>query len=796
LGFEVAIGGSDLEMEAVRGRLRDLSSERRRLIEEFRRLRLEGQQQRDLGIDSVREPYPARPDEKVQLFLKRFGARRDLYPHRWENAGRSGYSPVVESIWEEGRRLKPSEIYARFGPGRFSRLDEAAVEAHLRGRQTIGTYAIRTDDSCIFLAADYDGEGWPVDVFGFRDVAAELGIDSLVEISRSGKGAHVWIFFAEAVPAYLARALGALILQRTAGLNPSLHLDSYDRFFPNQDSLPKGGFGNLIALPLQKERRGLGFTEFIDDSLAPFPDQWVVLAEVQLLRRGDLQLILEDALLTEVGEEAEPLELAERIDDSMSLDPLDLPVVGDWKVVHAERLTIPTIGLPAQLIGRLKQLATFANPVFFEKQRLRFPTYNIPRYIFCGELHADRLILPRGVLEEVVELFAGCGSRLEVEDRRLSERHRRWRFTGTLNAEQNSAVSELVRHEHGVLVAPPGSGKSVMACAWIGSLKLATLVLVNRQVLLDQWRTRLTEFLSVGPEQVGMWRGSRRKLTGKIDVVMMQSLAKEPDVRRFFRDYDAVVIDECHHVPAVSFEALMRECGCRQVLGLTATPKRKDRLERLLFFECGPIRYRFGSESMGGLERTVFVRSTSFDLTDADGRSVPLHQVWQALVSDENRNCLIADGICEALRRKRVPLVVSDRKEHLRLLYELVRLRVDSRDTVLEMVQGGQTAKVRQDSLARFFEAVAAGRPAVLFATASLLGEGFDLPVLDTLFLAMPISFSGRLVQYAGRLHRRYPGKGSVEVHDYLDERLPLACSMYRKRLPGYREMGYRVVRE
>ncbi len=784
-------------MEQVQRRLRELGAERRALIEDIRRFRRENKEQSNLEVENKPEVYPASTDAKVRLFLKRFGARRDLYPRRWENAGtgRAGYFPVVKPGWENGHRLKPSEIFKRFGVDRFEPLNERVIEQHLRGIQTVGTYAIGRDDSCIFLAADFDGEGWEVDASGFCDVAAELGVHSLIERSRSGKGAHVWVFMAEPVPAVLARTLGAIVLQRVAGRNPGLRLDTYDRFFPNQDSLPKGGFGNLIALPLQKQRREFGFTEFVDDSLTPYPDQWAALAEVGLLQRNDLESIIEDCLLTEVTDGPARLDLSETIDESEILDPLNLPRVDDWRMILNERLVIPTKGLPASVISRLKLLATFSNPVFFEKQRLRFPTYNIPRYLFCGELHADHLVLPRGILEDVIECFASCGSRLEVEDRRLSIRNRRWRFTGELTSKQNPAVAEIIQHEYGVLVAPPGSGKTVIACAWIGKLKVSTLVLVNRQVLLEQWRATLSKMISVEPGAIGMWKGNKKKLTGKIDVVMMQSLVRVPDVRRFFRDYDAVVIDECHHVPAVTFEALMKECGSRHILGLTATPKRKDRLERLLHFEGGPVRYRIDEESGADLSRTAFVRTTLFSAHRADGLPMHLHEIWDALVHDKERNEQIAEDLNGILDRMRVPLVVSDRKEHLRILAEETRHRMDDRNVVLEVVDGSQSQRRREEALKRFEGAIADKKPAVLFATASLLGEGFDLPILNSLLLAMPISFRGRLVQYAGRLHRRSPGKTSVEVYDYLDERMPVTASMYRKRLPGYREMGYRIER-
>jgi len=787
--------GESAGIGEIEQRLREIDLERNRLVKELGELRT-SQRSTHQGLALDARSYPNTPEEKVALFESLFVARRDIFPRYWESADglRKGYSPVHEPVWESGRRLKPSEILKRYGVRKFTPLSSAVVESHLRGSTVAGTYAIRPDDTCIFLAADFDGGGWREDAGAYRNEATRLGIDCLVEISRSGNGAHTWILFAEAVKALLARRLGSLLLARAAARHPNIRLDTYDRFFPNQDMVPKGGFGNLIALPLQKERRAHGFTEFVDEEFAPYPDQWEILAKIRRLTLEDVAAILEEEIGTSAPSDTTALDFEEAIVDASSNDALELPPVPDWKAWLNESLVVPKKDLPDATIARLRSLATFPNPVFFEKQRQRFPTYNIPRYLFSGEIHPDRIVLPRGCLEEVIELFAECGSRLEIEDRRLRPKRIRISFSGDLHSRQKAALQDLLQHDHGVLVAPPGSGKTVIACAAMAKRKVPTLILVNRQTLLEQWVDRLAQFLGNSRKEIGQLRGTRKKPTGRIDVAMMQTIANLENPKAFFRDYGYVIIDECHHVPAVTLEAVLKQCGSRFITGLTATPERKDRLERLLIHQCGPIRHVLGSEDDLPMTRRVFLQTTSFSACSEDGRALPLHLTWQRMISDPQRNQLIASDIVDAIHSHRIPIVLSDRREHIETLRALVDFEFSKAPSCLMTLDGSLSQKERDARLNAFAAAVDKRDPACIFATSSLLGEGFDLPILDTLVLAMPISFKGRVIQYAGRLHRESPGKDDIAIYDYLDEQLPVCLSMYRRRSPAYRTMRYEII--
>ena len=770
--------------------LHDLEAHRQGLIAEMREIRsAEESPELPLGKGT-----PGTNEEKIDLFLSLFGARRSVYPKLWINLkkGSKGYSPACGNEWVHGLCEKPRVKCSDCPNQNFPTLDHSAVHSHLTGRHTIGTYAIREDDSCIFLAADFDGDGWMQDIEAYRRAAEQMGISVAIERSRSGNGGHAWIFFARPVPAVLARRLGTLIVARASSFHQGMKLSTYDRFFPNQDMCPKGGFGNLIALPLQQEPRKSGHTLFLDDNFEPVSDQWVYLASLPKIDLAELQRLLE----TSCGHEkdSQPTESASLNFDEAALNVIPQAVrrgdfKGTLKLVRKSQITIPLADVPTSLGAALKRLGTIANPVFYEKQRFRFSTVNIPRFIFCGEEHDDKLVLPRGTLHDIDKLVSKAGGKVEIIDRRPTPATPDLSFIGTLTAIQNAAVDAMLEHEEGVLVAPPGAGKTVMACAAIVRRRTPTLILVHRKQLLDQWSDRLQNFLGLSKNEIHVL-GKARYPDAPVALGMFPTLARSEFPEALLAKYGHVIIDECHHVPAASFEAAMKCCTARYILGLTATPNRKDGLQKILFLQCGPIRHRIDLDHSEEQSRTVFVREFSLRLP-AEKDRLPIHQIWEHLIQSGERNRAIASDVSSALEEQRFCALLSDRKEHLNALESLLREKWPEESVY--RIDGSTNQKLRTAILGNLRARAAKERPFVLLATASLLGEGFDMPELDTLFLTMPISFKGRLIQYAGRLHRFSEKKKSVRIYDYVEPDHPLTAQMYRKRTTAYREMGYSI---
>lgn len=735
---------------------------------------------------------PLTPSEKIVLFLSLFRCREDVYPKLWENAkdGRKGYAPACRNEWFRGVCEKPRVKCSECFHQAFPPLDEAAARDHLTGKHTIGTYAIRQDHSCVFLAADFDGAGWQEDILAYREAALGFGIAVALEKSRSGNGGHAWIFFSEPVSALAARCLGTLIVTKASSLHPQMSPSSYDRFFPNQDSLPAGGFGNLIALPLQAKPRELGNSVFLDENLEPVPDQWDHLAGLGSITPELLDKILERETPHSIGDDLPCFE--DRVLDVIPTAVTKGCHIGTTTAIRRAQLEIPTEGVPACLVAALKRLATLANPVFFQKQRLRFGTYDTPRYIFCGEIHPGRIVLPRGVAKEAKSLFRKAGGKLAIDDQRPAAHARSFSFRGNLSAGQATAVAAMLEHDEGVLLAPPGAGKTVMGCALIAERKVASLILVHRKPLMEQWRSRISEFLGLQKGDVGTLGKDTEIPESGIVIGMIQTLVKSEFPAALLAPFTQIIIDECHHVPAASFEAVMKESTARFFLGLTATPNRKDGLQKILFLQCGPIRHTMEPDRDDSISRQLFVRDIELGQPPEETR-MPIHEIWDMLVDHDGRNRQIVEDVRSALSENRHCAVLSDRKRHLGMLDELLRNAEPKMAERIHLLNGTMGKKQRAEIFSLIEAQTADRKGFVLLATSSLIGEGFDLPQLDTLFLTLPISFKGRLIQYAGRLDRSWPGKTETRLYDYVEPENRLTAHMFRKRMSAYRAMGYEV---
>jgi superfamily II DNA or RNA helicase len=737
---------------------------------------------------------------KLALFRTLFCGHDDVFALRWQSkGGRSGYSPACAHEWDRALCDKPSVKCAECPNRALLHITDEILQDHLTGRRTIGVYPLLPDESCHFLALDFDKAEWQRDVSAFRDVCAQLEVPAYVEISRSGEGAHVWVFFAQAVPAAQARRLGSALLTRATALRHEVGLDSYDRLFPGQDTLPKGGFGNLIALPLQGQPRGEGKSVFVDGDLRPAPDQWQLLSGVKRLTRAEVEAVLARAL---AGGDAlgERMALADADDGETpwTLPPskrrpeplIQGPFPSALEVVSSNLVYVAKDGLPQGMQDQLIRLAAFENPEFYRAQAMRLPTYAKPRLICCAEEIGGFIALPRGCLGDVLALLEQHGIATQLRDERCGGQLLEATFEGELTRPQREAAEAILACDCGVLSAATAFGKTVVGAWLIAARGVSTLVLVHRRQLMDQWRERLAAFLDVPPAEIGLIGGGRMRPTGAIDVGVIQSLNKKGVVADLVADYGQVIVDECHHLSAFTFEGVMREVKARYVVGLTATPVRRDGHQPIITMQCGPIRYRTEAKSQAAerpFDHGVVIRSTAFTLPAANGEP-GIQAVYSALAADPDRNALIVHDVLAAVGAGRSPLVLTERTDHRD---RLAATLAESLARVFVM-SGGMGTRARR-AIADALAATPDDAPRVLVATGRCVGEGFDDARLDTLFLAMPVAWRGTLQQYAGRLHRAHAGKAEVLIYDYVDEAVPVLSRMHRKRLAGYRAMGYEV---
>ena len=806
-------------------RMSGREDQRRRLQERLRQLEQERAaieaELAGIPADGVREisspqstALPARQDQafdnraKVELFRSLFRGRTDIFPLRWENlkTGKSGYAPACANEWKRGLCEKPRIKCSACANQAFIGVTDQVVAHHLRGQGpggaafVAGVYPVLPDDTCWFLAADFDEAEWRRDVEAFAQTCRAWEVPVAIERSRSGNGAHAWIFFDEPAPASLARRLGSALITETLDRAPDVGFASYDRLFPSQDTVPSGGFGNLIALPLQGLARQAGNSVFLDDDLEPHHDQWTYLAGVQRLNRQTLESLVDAAsaagrilgVRIPVDDDDEEPWLAP---PSRRRSPPAIAgaLPSNLTMVVADQLYIPRKDLPPGLISRLMRLAAFQNPEFYAAQAMRLATHDKPRIVSCAELTANHIGLPRGCFDVAMDLFASLGVTVEIDDRRNRGAALDVSFNGVLRPDQGAAVEALRPHDIGVLAATTAFGKTVVAARMIAERGVNVLVLVHRRQLMDQWVERLGAFLNAAPGMIGKIGGGKRKPSGLIDIALIQSLVRKGEVDDIVGDYGHLIVDECHHLSAVSFELVARRTKARYVLGLSATVTRKDGHHPIIFMQCGPVRKRVDARTEAArrpFDHRVRIRPTAFRLPDSEGAAatVPIQDVYRALASDEERNELIFNDVLAALEAGRSPVVITERTDHLEALAD--RLARFAKHVIV--LRGGQSDRKRREAMERL-AAIPEQDERVIVATGRYLGEGFDDQRLDTLFLTMPIAWRGTLAQYAGRLHRLHDPKREVVIYDYVDRDIPVLARMAAKRAAGYSAIGYTI---
>jgi superfamily II DNA or RNA helicase len=737
---------------------------------------------------------PLSTDEKVALFRRLFRGRTDVYPVRWESkASKTGYSPACANEWRAGICEKPRIKCSDCGHRLLVPLTDQTIYDHLAGRHTVGVYPLLPDDSCHFLAVDFDEADWRNDVQAFALSCRELGVPAALEVSRSGNGAHLWVFFSSKVAALDARRLGTALVSHTCARIRQLKLTSYDRLFPNQDTMPKGGFGNLIALPLQKLPRENGGSVFVDDALQPYADQWFFLSSLQPMAPHDIEPTILRATggshpldVTFITEEDQEEPWRRRVQVGQRLLG---PMPASLTVTHANMLYFDKEQLPQALANRLIRLAAFQNPEFYKAQAMRLPVWDEPRVIGCAENFPGHIALPRGCLDAAQELLRENGIRCELRDERFGGEPLDVSFAGTLRPDQAQAVAAMLRFDTGILCAPTAFGKTVTAAALIAKRGVNTLVLVHRTELLRQWQERLQAFLGiegVGKGAIGTIGSGKAKPTGRIDIAVMQSLSRRGETSEIAENYGQVIIDECHHLAAFSFEAILKRARARYVLGLTATPIRRDGRQPIIFMQCGPTRHTASRPAGSPQTMEVIPRYLSARIVLAADAGI--QDVFRHVAGDASRTAALADEIANAFEQGHKVLVLTERTEHLDAIGTALAGRVKTLFTL-----HGRMSRKQRAALVSELNALPPGAPRVLLSTGKLVGEGFDHPPLDTLVLAMPISWKGTLQQYAGRLHREHVDKTRVRIIDFVDAGHPALLRMWDKRQRGYQAMGYRI---
>jgi superfamily II DNA or RNA helicase len=716
--------------------------------------------------------------ERLSLFKELFRGREDVYALRWESVnGRSGYSPACENEWHPTLCKKPTIKCNQCQYRKLVPLTNKILYDHLTGKATIGVYPLLEDDTCWFLAVDFDKKNWQEDATAFFHTCKYLKVPASIERSRSGNGCHVWIFFETPIPASLARKLGNVLLAHTLERRYEIGIESYDRLFPNQDTLPKGGFGNLIALPLQGQPRKNGNSVFVDENFKPFTDQWGFLFN---LRRMKKEEVLQVTHARNSSLEVKTIESEKSV-----IMPRKV------KVILKNGLMINKEGLPSSLLNKMIQLGTFKNPEFYKVQAKRMTTHGIPRIINCTDNKEEYVVVPRGCLEQLEELFREQKIELDIHDQTNIGVSVPIQFTGKLRGEQEEAVTMLYGNTTGTLAATTGFGKTVVAAALIAKRNVNTLIIVHRKQLIEQWKERLSSFFENTENIIGQIGGGKNKASGKIDIATIQSLNHKGTVKDLVKTYGQIIVDECHHISAFSFERVLKAVEAKYVHGLTATPTRKDGLHPIMNMQLGPIRYKVSAKDQSKIrpfDHILIPKYTSFK-SDIAEENKDIQKIYNELIKNHERNQMIFNDILTELDKGSVPLILTERIEHVTVLVDMLKGFAKNIITLT----GGMSKKEEQNRFNTLND-IKDNEEMVIVATGKYIGEGFDYSRLDTLFLAMPLSWKGTLQQYVGRLNRLHDRKTRVKVYDYVDQQEPVLQKMYEKRFKGYNDLGYKTV--
>jgi superfamily II DNA or RNA helicase len=695
--------------------------------------------------------------ERLNIFNELFKGRKDVFAYRWQDKkGQVGYAPS---------KNKKNNTYLT--------LTNQVIFEHLSGKKIIGLYPLLLDNTCWFLALDFDKEKWKDDVKRFYNTCKRFNIPVSLERSRSGNGCHVWIFFYEPIPAKLARELGNFLLTNT--LKKGKQLKSFDRMFPNQDKLTKGKFGNLIALPLQGEARKNNNSVFVDENFVPYLNQWQYLSTVRKIGETEIQMLLpssakKEILVKEVARYSAPNKL---------------------NITYANGIFINKNEIPLDLYNEIAQLARFSNPAYYRAKKNRLSTKDIPRVIDCSEEFGSGLILPRGCLKGLEDLLERKSIDYKIHNQTFSEKDIDVYFTGELTVHQKAALNAMLENPTGILEAATGFGKTAVGASFISSRRVNTLIIVHRKQLMNQWKEQLSTFLDIKPEAIGFIGGGKKTHQGIIDIAMIQSLQKE-NMLKSLPKYGQIIVDECHHFSAFTFENILKKFDSSYVYGLTATPKRRDGLEKIMSMQLGPIRYKVKAKDMAKIrpfKHILIPRYTDFKGDETEKSSIT-HKLYNQLINDKTRNTMIFNDVLKELDLGAAPIIITERTEHV----ELLANRFEGFTKNLFVLTGKLTDGEKEKRLKELSE-LSDDSERLVIATGKYIGEGFDHPRLDTLFLTFPISWRGTLKQYVGRLHRLHEKKTLVKVYDYLDNQEPSLEKMYYNRLKGYKALGY-VVQE
>ena len=736
-------------------------------------------------------------EDSVKIFMNYFKGRNDVYPYLSidkNNPNIKYYIPACTNEWKNGVCNKTMGKKCKNCQYRENKpISKETIYKHMYENYPIGIYPLLENDTCFFLSLDFDDKDSKKDiksdVLAFASVCDKYEVPIAIERSRSGNGIHIWMFFDTNIKARTARKLGSLLLSKTMEIS-NISISSFDRMFPNQDTLPKGGYGNLIALPFQNEPSKYGNTLFIDRNFILIKNQMQYLSSIHKLTEIEVFEKIKQLSNETIDISHEIIDMQNEV-KVKSKNNIDYPK--SIKVILKDMVYIDKANLDGVVKNSFRRLATFANPEFYKKQKLRMSVYNVPMVIDCSKEDEKYLKLPRGTYNYLESLCNVNNIEIISKDERFVGNKIEVKFNGSLREEQQIAIDHMLKYDNGILCAPTGFGKTVIGCKLIAERKVNTLILVNKIQLLNQWKDRIKEFLDV--KEVGEISSKKKNITNVIDVVSVKSLWNNGNVLDIAKNYGMIIIDECHHTAAYTFEQAINTGNAKYVYGISATPERENGHTPIIKMQCGDIRYKVDSLTFNkklNIPMKVIAKKSRLNFTNQNIDNYELNEINDLIAKDIIRSENIIKDIKKEYDNGKNILVLTERLELMNYIYDKLSKYTNN----IFKYYGGIGKKVLKSYMELNNQINENEDNKIIVATGSYIGEGFDDSKLDVLFLTMPISGQTRVTQYAGRLHRQDSNKKEILIYDYIDDNFSKTRNMFLKRKKTYEKLGYEIVEE
>ena len=705
--------------------------------------------------------------QNIDLYKSLFRGRTDIYAVRWEKGGRSGYMPAYKVDWTEYNKHKAKGgTFKDYKNKEYLSFDNSALEAHFSGRETCGIYPLLKDNTSYFIAVDFDKQNWRETIVKLHNTCSIFDIPSYIERSRSGNGGHLWVFFESAFPAKQSRKIMFELLRHSNIISHFEKEPSFDRLFPNQDFHSGKGMGNLIALPFQGNSLKQGNSCFINpETFEAVENQWGFLESVKKISIDKLKNLYEQFF------DVRPNEIF--ISNFADNKPFDL------EIVISNQIYLKRAQLNQKLIVFLREQLNFYNSDYLVKKNLGKSTFNTEKFFRLIEEATNEVMIPRGFSASLVQFCRKEKIPFKIIDKREKKDSIDFESSIELQDHQEIALEKIREKDFGVIVSPPGSGKTVIGLKIIAEKRQPALIIVHRKQLLDQWIERIQDFLKIPKKDIGQIGNQKKKIGKQITIAMIQSLSRVDDYSEISNAFGTIIIDECHHIPAKSFREAIINFNAFYLYGLTATPKRKNNDQKLIFVYIGNILHQVNQQQFlaeRNIKTEINIKETEL-FAPFDYKIDKYETISRILIHDTQRNSLILNDIENNANRFNTILILSERKAHVDILNLYLK---DKYETIT--IYGDDAESVRKSKI----EQIKQGHFKIVISTGQFFGEGIDISNLECLFIVYPFAFEGKLIQYIGRIQR---SKNPPVIFDYRDSKIDYFEKMFKQRKRYYNKL-------